>query len=171
MLRPYFIIVFFLVAGFLGYFLIWPVYQEVARTQAEIEGIETDIQEGERYFAELKKTSEELEKYQDQISTVKSALPERFYPPHLYDFFQKITSRHGLLLGGMTHSIGSLGDSEIQQIQINLSISGSYSAIKNFLSYLQSSVRFFSIGNISISSEGGEPFGCSLNISTYSYRK
>jgi Tfp pilus assembly protein PilO len=167
--RIYFIIAFFSVIGLLGYFLIWPTYQEVASVQVEIEGVQFDIEEGEEYYNNLRKISERLEQYREQMSIMDSALPEKFYPPHLYDFFQSTCSRRGLILSGLGHSIGSSGNSKVKEISVGLNVSGDYATLKEFLSYLQSSVRFFSIGQLGLTSEGEEPFSLNLNIKTYSY--
>ncbi len=168
--RFYFIIIFFLIIGFIGFFLAWPAYQETSSMQLEIEEIKISIQEGEEYFAGLKSLSKKLEEYQDQLSVLDSALPEKIYLPQLYDFFPVICSRQGLLYQGMNYTFNPSEDSKIKEIPISLSVSGSYSSFKSFLSYLQNSARFFSIESINLSSDHeGKFFSASLNIKTYSY--
>ena len=168
--RFYFIIIFFLITGFIGFFLVWPVYQEISSMQLEIREIEIGIQEGEEYFAGLKSLSKKLEGYQDQLSVLDSALPEKIYLPQLYNFFPLVCSRQGLLYQRMSHTFNPSGDSKIKEIPISLNVSGSYSSFRNLLSYLQNSARFFSIEGIDLSSDQeGKFFSASLNIKTYSY--
>lgn len=154
----------------MGFFLVWPDYQEISSIQSEIKEIENSIQKGEEYFTNLKSLSEKLEQYQDQLSVVDSALPKKFYLPQFYDFFPQICSRHGLLFQEVNCSFNPSGESRVQEISITLNVSGSYSSFRSFLSYLENSVRFFSIESINLSSaQEGKPFSISLNLKTYSY--
>lgn len=154
----------------MGFFLVWPVYQETSSMQLEIEEIKISVQEGEEYFAGLKSLSEKLGEYQDQLSVLDSILPEKIYLPQLYDFFPAECSRQGLLYQGMSHTFDSSENSKIKEILISLSISGSYSSFRSLLSYMQNSARFFSIEDIKLSSDQeGKFFSASLNIKTYSY--
>ena len=170
-LRIYLIIIFFLVAGFLGYFLVWPAYQEMANTQLEIEEIKVSIQKGEEYYAGLEALSKKMEEYGDQISILNSALPQKVYIPHFYDFFPEISSRHGLLFQGLTCDLGSSEEGAgIKEIPISLNVTGSYDSFESLLAYLESSVRFFSIESISLNADQeGELFSANLSIKTHSY--
>lgn len=168
--RLYLIIIFFLVTGVLGYFLVWPAYQEISSIQLEIEEIKIGLQEGEEYFAGLRSLSRKLEQYQDEISILDTALPKKVYLPLFYDFFPEVCSRQGLLYQGISVSFGGSEGEGIKEIPISLSVSGDYSSFRSLLSYFESSVRFFSIENVSLSSaQGGEFFSASLAIKTYSY--
>lgn len=154
----------------MGFFLVWPAYQEISSMQLEIEEIKISIQEGEEYFTDLKSLSKKLEQYQEQLSILDSALPRKIYLPQLYNFFPEICSRQGLLFQGMSYSFSPSEESRIQEIPITLNVSGSYSSFRNLLSYLENSVRFFSIESINLSSaQEGQLFSASLNIKTYSY--
>jgi len=169
--RLYLIIIFFVIVGVLGFFLVWPAYQKMLSTQEEIEEIEASIQRGEAYYANLRSISEKLEDYQEQFKVIDSALPKKSYIPHLYDFFQKTCSRNGLTLEGIGHSVeGTKEREDIKEIGINLKVLGTYSSFKNYLDYLGKSVRFFSIRNITLAAPTeGEPFNFSISIKTFSY--
>ena len=154
----------------MGFFLVWPAYQEISSMQLEIEEIEISIQEGEEYFTGLKSLSRKLEEYQDQLSVLDSALPEKIYLPQLYNFFTEACSLQGLLYQGMSYTFSSSEDSKIKEILISLSVSGSYSSFRSLLSYIQNSARFFSIESIDLNSgQEGKFFSASLDIKTYSY--
>lgn len=168
--RFYLIIIFLLATIFIGFFLVWPKYQEIAVVRLEIEEAEASIQQEEEYFSNLRNLSERLNQYQDQFSVIESTLPGKFYLPHLFDFLQKTCSQNGLVLQEISSSVSSLGDTRIQEIHVSLRVLGSYSAFKDLLSSLESSVRLFGIESISFSSsEEGEPFAFSLEIKTHSY--
>lgn len=167
--RIYLIIIFILIAGLIGYFLVWPEYQELLIVQSEIEGTQEKIQSIDKRLADLKDASRELEQYKDQLKILDYALPNRFYLPQIYDFFGYICPQRGLTFGGVNASVGPSSDFNIREVLISLNASGDYSTIKNFLSYLESSARFFAISNINLSSSGepGALLNLSLNLKTY----
>jgi len=167
--RIHLIIIFILLAVFIGFFLINPKYQEMLAIRSEIGGVEISIEQGEAYYLNLRKTSEKLEQYQDQLSLIDSAFPEKVYLPHLYNFLKETCAENGLVFQGISSSFGSSKESRIQEISINLSVIGTYSFFKDFLSSLESSVRFFSVETISFSGGTEEPFNFNLNIKTQSY--
>ena len=171
--RFYLIIIFFLAAGLIVFFLVWPKYQNLLTVQSEIGATKEKIQTADKRLAELKDISQRLKQYENQLKILDTALPNKFYLPQLHDFFQNLCPRYGLILEGINISVSSSEDNKIQEIAINLNVSGSYSSIKDFLSGLENSVRFFSIEKIGISSPEKEnaPFKSSLNLKTYTRLK
>jgi|GEM_PF-4083886 len=166
----YFIIIFFLLVGLIGYFLIWPAYQQFTTVQSEIVSVQERIQTADDNVAELKKTSERLKEYESQIKILDSALPAKFYLPHLHYFFEEICPKYGLILDSMSANLNPLSDlSNIKEIPITLSLSGSYSSLKEFVAYLENSVRFFALQNVSLSGSDlpEEPFSLNLSLKTF----
>lgn len=166
----YFIIIFFAAAGLIGYFLLWPTYQKLIIAQSEIQSTQESIQSVDSRFAELKKTSERLKQYESQLKILDYALPAKFYLPHLYNFFEEICPQKALTLNSMSATVSPLvGSSKINEVPISLNVSGSYSSLKDFVNYLESSVRFFALGSMTISgsTEDDQPFGLTLNLKTF----
>ena len=168
-IRLYLIIAFIAATAAIGFFLVWPEYQQLMLLQPDIERAKTELQEGERYFAEIENLHKELDKYKVEISIIDTILPEKVYIPHLYDFFQKTCSRNGLIMDGISHSVGSLEGLETKEINLNLAVIGDYEDFRSFLSSLESSVRFFGVKSLSFSSPGeGESFSFNLTVNTFS---
>jgi len=167
--RPYLIVIFLVGAAVIGFFLVWPEYKEIVKVQSEIEDAHLRIQRGEEYYSNLEDLRDKLKKYQDQLGVISSALPKKFYLPHLYDFFPKICSQNGLVLQDIGITTTPSKEKEIQEIHVSLGVLGTYPSFKNFLSSLEKSVRFFGIEKISFSSSEEAPFSFSLTIKTHSY--
>ena len=167
--RIYLIIAFILITVFGGFFLVWPKYQGILGIQSEIDQAEVDIQQGEQYFTELRQTADKLEQYRERIALIDSALPAKVYLPHLYDYLQQACSQNGVVLQGLGSDFSNIKDTKIREIDISLTVLGTYSSFKNLLDDLETSHRLFSIKRVDIGSGGGEPFNFNLNISTYAY--
>ncbi|MBZ9571757.1 type 4a pilus biogenesis protein PilO [Patescibacteria group bacterium] len=169
----------------LGFFIIWPKYQDLRDLKLEIKTRETELNYREEYFSDLNKISEELKKYEAELSKINDALPDDPSLPSLLNFLEKASSQNGLVfkkLGSFsTVSLKKptrtatpseqqpLSPSEIKETRLGFEVSGSYSALKNFLSTLEKSARLIEIETISFSFEEGEIFSFALEIKTFSY--
>lgn len=165
-------------------FLVWPKYKDLRSSQLEIKRKETELGYMEEYFSDLSKTSEELTRYEVELSKIDSALPADPSIPSLLNFLQKTSAQNGLIFkdfGGFSivsppkpgegkapSKEGEL-PSKIKKIHIDFEVSGSYPALKNFLTTLENSARIFEVESISFSSEEEEIFSFDLAIETYSY--
>jgi len=164
-----------------GYFLCWPKYQEFKGKKVEIETKDEEIGLKEEYLSNLEILSEKLSTYEEQLSKIDSALPEDPSVAALFNFFQKTSSENGLILTDIDVSeLFSSGDSaqdqessgeRIQKMSFSLSVGGSYSAFKNFLSAVYKNSRLIEIKSISFSSseEVKDLFDFSLNLETQFY--
>lgn len=175
-----FILLIFLVLGTI--FIWWPKYQDFSALNLKIKEKETELQNKEEYFSDLSQLSRKLkEEYSSEIAKIDLALPTDFSVFELLILLKKESSQNGLILEKFDiGSIPSLGASkeplEVREIPINISLFGSYSALKNFLSSLQKNTRIFDVKSISFSSskkeeekKEGEIFNFNLTIKTYSY--
>lgn len=168
--RFYLIIIFLIGAVAIGFFLSWPKFQKVLSIQSDIDRVNSDIAKGEEYYAELEKIDERLDQYQDQIKIIETTLPKKVYLPHIHDFFQKFSNREKMVLTNVGANIVPIPDSKVKEIAINLKVGGTYDELKQFISSLRSSIRFFGISYLSFSTaEEGEPFGFGINLRTFSY--
>lgn len=182
--RPIIIIVILLIVLVLGIILIWPKYQSLDFLRTNIEEKEVELQYKEEYFSQLQDISEKLKDYEENFSKISNALPLDSSIPSLFNFLQKTSSGAGLILEDITlqgiidnvaikelENESEVSTKGIKEIRVNLSLSGSYSAFKDFLQVLESSARLIEVKNISFSSplESREPFSFGVNIITHSY--
>jgi len=160
----------------LGAVFIHPNYKELKTLQISAEEKRLELQSREGYVSHLRELSEKLQEYDQQLATVDSALPSKPDIPDLCDFFQKTASRHGLILENISPALVGPVTKELEEakepqiIGINLTLTGSYSSLKEFLSTLENSARIIETDSISFSSPGEEEvFTFKLNLKVYSY--
>lgn len=154
----------------LGIGLIWPKYQGLKNLEFKIAQKESELKSQEEYLTNLRNISQELKQYQDNLLKIDSALPDGPSLPSLFNFLQKACSQSGLVLGDIgSVVVSSQKESDIKEFHIGLSVSGSYTALKNFLYVLENSVRLIEVENIYFNSEKKEPFSFNLAIKVHSY--
>lgn len=176
----------------LGFFLLWPKYQQFRDLQWKIKEKEIEIHDQEKYFSQLNDISEKLKEYTPEFSKIGSALPSDLEPslPALLDFLQKTSATNGLIFKKVTSFLivspkepsatpsspekEETTVSQLKEINIDFEISGSYSALKYFLSVLEKSARIINIDLLSFSGKTGDSAkeslpSYNLKISTHSY--
>jgi len=164
-----FIVIFLVATAILGFFLIWPKYQELIIIQANIEETEARIEGREEYLLELKSLDKRLEQYESELRIIDSALFSEPWPSHLFDYLSKLAFQEGLVINQINFDVGSLGETKFKESGTSFSLLGSYSGLKSFLSTIESSGKLFNVRKISFSSVGGEPFSVDLILLTKSY--
>jgi len=184
MYRLIFILLCFLFIISIGFFLIWPEYQKLSTLQLEIKAGETELEYIEEYFSKLQQLSQELQNYESQLTKLSlSLLPDSSLTVvSLINFTQRASSQNGLILKKIesftitllkpsTTSPGvSQPQTKIKEISFGFEVSGSYSALRNFLNTLERSVKIIEVENISFSfAEKEEIPTFKLKIKTYSY--
>lgn len=166
------ILINFLIAFLIGYFLILPKYQTLKDLKLTLQEKKAELQYKEEYFSNIKKISEELKKYELELAKIDSAFPPDPSLPSLFNFLEKASSQNGLILKSIgpfqiTFSEEKLG---IKEIYLNIVVTGSYPAFKNFLSTLEKTARLIEIENINFAfPEKEESPAFNLKIKTHSY--
>lgn len=169
MSRPITIIVSFLLTLVLGVVLIYPRYQDLQFIQEKIEELKIELQSKEEYLSNLNEVSEELKKYETELSIIDSALPSDPFLPALFDFLQKASSQNGLILKAMS-PVSGLPSEGLKETRVNLKMTGSYTSLKGFLSVVENSARIIELESLSFSSSGElSPFDFDIAIKVYSY--
>ena len=214
MIMPKYLNIFIccVIIALLAWFLVLPKYQTLKSLQLSVERKQSELHYGEEYLADLQTLSNELDQEQENLSKIDSALPAESSFPSLFSFLQKSVSENGLVLDAINFNFPSSTSgskttgsevagsgtqetseelssetlsSEIKEIHFSLSVSGSYSAFKNFLYCLEKSARFwepvsfsFSSSSSSSQSQGSEieetqtkksDFSFKLTIKTHTY--
>lgn len=165
-------------------FLVWPKYQEVSRLSQKVEEGNKELQKKESQSLEIKDMKNKLDGYEKELDKINTALPSDFCAPSFFKFIQDTASQSGVVLG----SVGGVfsdsseksnkkgGDASqekeegLREAGTSINVSGSYSAIKNFLFALEKSARIIEISQISFSSSGEEHiFGAELGLRIFAY--
>lgn len=153
-----------------GIFLLYPKYQDLTFLSDQIKRKEAELRSQEGYFLNLISLSEELDKHEEQLILVDSAIPSTLSLPAIFDFLQKTASKNGLILKAMDHATHPFSET-LKETKISLEMSGSYSSFKDFLSDLEKSARLIGVESISFSASEEEitAFSFLVTLRTYSY--
>lgn len=164
-------IIALLISLFLGLSLDWPKYKEFKNTRQDIAQKQFDIKNQKEKIANLTKVREDLNNYTDALAKIDSALPSDSNLPALFQFLQDSTEQEGLFLKNFpSASSPSSNSSEIKEIRLSLSLTGSYSAFKNYLNVLRKTSRMIEVESLSFSApEESGIFSFNLSIKTQSY--
>ncbi|MFC1789414.1 type 4a pilus biogenesis protein PilO [Patescibacteria group bacterium] len=166
-------IISFAIVTILCIFVIWPQYQDLKPKQIEIENKMSELQKQQEFYDELVQNLEELKKYPEALAKIDSALPVEVSMPSMLEYLQKKASEAGMILKsfGEASVSSSKENPRIKEYRMNISVSGSYSAIKDFLKIFENSARIIEIENITFSSvsQDDTPMSFSLNLKFYSY--
>ncbi|MEA3295750.1 MAG: type 4a pilus biogenesis protein PilO [Patescibacteria group bacterium] len=156
----------------IGVFFAFPKYKDLKIIEAQVEQKQNELEYRQEYLVKVQEISEELKKYSEELEKIDFALDSDISLPFLFDFFQKISSQNGLVLKNINSSASfSENKNEVQEININLSLFGSYSAFKSFLLNIEKSVRLIEVDEFSFSFDAKQDDALSFNlkVKTYSY--
>lgn len=167
----------------IGLVFCFPKFQEMRSFQEQLKAKEIELEQKKAYFEEVNILSEKLKQYPDEIAVIDFALPDDFSLPFLFDFFEKIVSKNGLFLKNISQSSDiqsgqrasrspaqpellekSSAGKSLKASKTNLSLSGSYSAFKNFLYALERNARFIEVEKVSFSFSQDKTSALNFNI-------
>ena len=170
--RPIIIAISFYLTLALVILLILPKYQDLKLAKKDIEEKSGKIEYQKERFLNIKKASEELDKYSESLAKIDSALPAELSSPDLFNFLQKISAQNGLILKDVSLGTSSQKLPKIKETHLNFTVFGFYSSFKNFLSSLEKSARLIEIEDIHFVAPLKEaPISFELKIKVYSYLK
>ena len=176
MSRLVIIVVLLLISLSLGVVLVWPKYQDFQVRQSEIQQKEEELNSRSEYFSKIRDISAELDQYEDNLAKISTALPNEVSLPPLFDYFQQVSAQTGLVMENIEFAMVQPSEEEkepakFKKIDVSLELSGSYPALKAFLSAVEKSARFFEVKTINFSSpkESKEAFSFDLDIVANSY--
>lgn len=149
-----------------GFTLVLPKYQDFVYTQSVLAQKEEELNSKTAYYSKIQEIWGELEKYQDVLAKIDSAVPNDFSIPVLFNYLQTTAGDTGLIMENLTFE--GVAGNKVKEISIRLQLAGDYSSFKNFLSAIENSARFFKVGSINFSFSKGK-FIFNLGISTYNY--
>jgi len=167
------IIIIFLIIFLLSYFVLLDKYNTLRLKKFDLEQKTKNFESLKEYFVKLSLMDEELDKHENEMQKIHSALPTESNVPSVFKFIQKITLENNLTLEqlSVTSTRGSktsqpvIDDSGIKKIPFSLTVSGSYSDFKNFLSVLEKSARIIELEGMSFSyAETANPAKITFNL-------
>ncbi len=155
-----------------------PEYNKLEANKQNVAVKEKELRVLDNYIVNLQNLVAELNNYKVQLSKIDTALPSDPSLPALFNFFQKMSAKDGLVLKSMNivskpaqDAEKKEGEKQVQEIYINIQVAGSYSAFKNLLFSLEKSARLIEVENISFSldEKGEEGSSFNLSVKTHSY--
>ena len=158
------------IAGFLiSYKLLMPA---IADNLAKISAYESDIGRAQEKLDSISTTEKSITKISDLVNNLLIAVPDSVNAPDLITEIETIAAQNQVVLpsitppedtdsGSNTSASGSSG------LTVNISISGPFQNIYNFISALESSIRFSKITTLTITSSEEGNLGASIAFEVY----
>ena len=161
------LVIFLLLLGGIAvaiYFLWWPKYQEFGANVRVVENKGIEIENKKNYLSDIQAKINILSDYEEDMAKINSAIPiYDFSEISLFSYAQKTASENGLVLENLSFSSPdqtvSGGDQlegnirwKLSSLSFNVSLLGSYSSLKNFLSAVYLNSRVIEVNSISFSS-------------------
>lgn len=168
---PIIIAILFFASLVLGLSVLLPKYQDLSSTSTIIKNEMEKVKAEKEYYSSVASISEELKKYESELSKIESSLPGDSSLPSLLNFLEKAVSQAGLVLDSISPSSSSLSPDlkNVKEVRVSLSVSGDYAAFKNLISILERSSRLIEVENISFSRLRTSDNEYNLRIKAYSY--
>lgn len=138
----------FSLALFMLLFMVWPQYQKLQDVNAKVDKAQTRLQQRKDYVNELQSLSKRLKEHEKEMKKVESVLPSKPSLSSLLRFLSKASNDHGLQLknvGGLSKT--SL-ENNVEKVEVNLTLIGSYSAFKNFVKAVEKSSRIIEVETV-----------------------
>lgn len=179
-------------------YIVAPNYSQSRMLQKQVEAKQSELQEKQNYFSEIKRISDNLEKYQEFLDKIEKALPQEVSLASLLRFFHTQALVSGLVMKNLSPieetpqatqtKVGGAGsgegdkesakapDEKIKETSFRLAVEGPFASLKDFLYAIEKSSRLIEVENIAFK-EGkpggkeGEPvtFEFNLAVNVYSY--
>jgi len=164
-------------SAFLITLVLIPKYQVVSKLKVSLSDFEKALTDQREYFKEINQDLEKLKDYEDSMDKISLAIPKEPSMAIFFNLIENLASANGLYL----KDVGSFDISqskeipEIKEIKTSFSVSGSFTAFKNFIFALERSAEMVKIENISFRSETKtektptETFDFSFGVKIYSF--
>ena len=170
-----------IIAGLVVIFLIFPQYQNYKILNRELSLKEEEISSRNEYFNSVHSAKQMLDNKKEGLSKIDNALPLGPDPVLILLSIQKEASDNGMVLTKINSldvendskkemkSISLEEENSLGKIKVDLSLSGSYGSIINFISSLERNSRIINIDEMKISSnkEGGDSMSLEIKVEAY----
>ncbi|MDP3901034.1 MAG: type 4a pilus biogenesis protein PilO [bacterium] len=157
--------------GFLG---ARPQYEEWSVLVGQERVKRAEVANQAAYVENLRELDGEINQRADQFLKLSATIPSSSQIPRLYELVGQMAAESGLVFRDLSSSVTSEssdeGGAEIKEISLNMSVEGTYDALKELFSASRRSERFFTVGSVSFQAPNEEElFTASVELATYSY--
>ncbi|MBI2098588.1 MAG: type 4a pilus biogenesis protein PilO [Candidatus Wildermuthbacteria bacterium] len=150
-------------------FFVWPRYQELASTRAQIDEGKTRLESGQRALAQLREVQKEVFSRQGDFEKIGKAIPQDQGLPVLYEHIQQLGTNSGLILDSIEgRAQGELIEGVVL-LTFNVEFTGSYEALKGFLDAARRSARILNVNALDISSNPQSPGELQIDVELSAY--
>lgn len=159
----------------LAVFLFLPEYQKLDDLQDQLLEKRIELENQNKYTSQLLATERNFEENQELVNKINSALPIGPDIPSLLNFLQEVSLETGMSLEGVSwQKLPSSREEKkgpLEEYSLNLELSGSYFAFKNFLFSLEKSSRLINVieSKFSVPEEENESIFFNIVLKVYSY--
>ncbi len=166
-----------IITGFL--FALKVLMPKVAENQARIKAVNTDIAKAEAKLDSLRTAQSSMTKLSDVVNNILIAVPDSIDSPNLIVEIEAIASANKVGIASLSpptdrnsgdiNSSGSLstGEESSSGLSVTVSAVGSFQDINNFISGIESSIRFSKITALTITSSQEGPLSVSISFDVY----
>lgn len=141
----------------------------VADNQAKIQAYNSDISSAEEKIQSLTEASKKITSITDVVSNILVAIPEDVDTPNLVTEIETIAAVNQVLLPSISppDNTSETAIKSGQGLSTTISISGGFTNIYNFISALESSIRFSKITSLSLSSSDDDALNATITFEVY----
>jgi len=152
--KPIVIALILLIILVLVFVLVKPEYENFKELQTQLGIKKAEYNAEFDYYSEISRNYAQLQSRSDEVKKIDAALPSDPVLGKLVYFMQEKASESGLILKSLflTKSSGSSTENTVKDLAFSLSLTGNYSALKTFISYLENSVKVFEVKSINFGS-------------------
>ena len=170
------LILLIIILAVLDYFFLNPEYEKYTALQSAIKEKKIVLEQKQGYFSKLTNISVKMEKYQEQLDKIDSAIPDELSEAAILNFLQEKSFEAGLTVNNVSISAPSVSKGQtavIKKISFSLGLTGSYLSFKKFLSDIYQSSRIIDVDLISFTAPAPKTnfFDFNVNLSAYYYQK
>jgi len=166
--KPILIALILFIILILVFFVVSPEYQKFKDLQSELGIKKAEYNAQKEYYSAIGQTYYDIKSKSEDIAKIDNALPSDPNLGKLVYYLQEQATKSGLIMKSLflTKSSTSTAENSVKDIAFSLNLVGNYSALENFVSYLEKSARLFDIASISFGS--GETSGSEAQFETQS---
>ena len=137
-------------AGLLGWFLVWPKFQELTALKAELTGLQAQIDEKTRIANNLPKLQAEYEQLNRELAQALTELPNSKEIPTLLTSITTLGKNAGLDFLTFRPK-GEVVKDFYAEVPVDIVVSGSYYSVANFFAAVSNLPRIVNITNVAFS--------------------
>ena len=138
----------------------------IAENQAKISAYESDIEKAQAKLDSIGAADKTMTQFSDLVNNLLIAVPDSVDSPNLITEIETIASQNQVALPSITPP-EDIKSGENQGLSVNISVAGSFQNINNFISGLETSIRFSKITTLTITLSEEKTLGAAISFEVY----